>query len=158
MAANLAPTHPSTTASDTDEGSAPALPLVAAGTFLTCVAGRDFAGLARTLTRDARFRALLPGGYLELTGADAIADQFASWFGHADPLDLADGAVGEVGGRVHLHMRLRLRSPRLGAGWFVVEQQVYAGADERGRIARMDLLCTGYRREERPDAGDDDGS
>jgi hypothetical protein len=32
-------------------------------------------------------------------------------------------------------------------GWFTVEQQAYADTDESGRIARLDLLCTGYRPE-----------
>ena len=52
-----------------------------------------------------------------------------------------------MGGLLHLHWRLRLRAERLGAGWFTVEQQVYADTDESGRIARLDLLCTGYRPE-----------
>jgi hypothetical protein len=46
-----------------------------------------------------------------------------------------------------LHWRLRLRAVRLGAGWFTVEQQVYADTGESGRIVRLDLLCTGYRSE-----------
>src|SRR5262249_34222803 len=52
--------------------------------------------------------------------------------------------VGEVGGRLHLRWRLRLKAERLGAGWFVVEQQAYADTDEAGRIDRLDPLCTGY--------------
>jgi hypothetical protein len=48
---------------------------------------------------------------------------------------------------LHLHWRLRLRAERLGAGWFTVEQQVYADTDGSGRIVRLDLLCTGYRPE-----------
>jgi len=58
---------------------------------------------------------------------------------------LVEATVGEVGGRLHLHWRLRLRAERLGSGWFTVEQQAYADTDESGRIARLDLLCTGYR-------------
>lgn len=55
--------------------------------------------------------------------------------------------MGDVGGRLHMRWRLRLRAARLGSGWFTVEQQVYADADGSGRIARLDLLCTGYRAE-----------
>ena len=33
---------------------------------------------------------------------------------------------------------------RLGAGWFTVEQQAYGDTASDGRIARLDLLCTGY--------------
>ena len=39
------------------------------------------------------------------------------------------------------------RTLDLGAGWFTVEQQAYADAGEDGRIARLDLVCTGYRPE-----------
>ena len=33
------------------------------------------------------------------------------------------------------------------AGWFIVEQQAYADTGEDGRLAWLDLLCTGYRSE-----------
>jgi hypothetical protein len=84
---------------------------------------------------------------MEWTGAEVIAGQFAGWFGDTEDFDLVDAAVGEVGGRLHLRWRLRLQAERLGTGWFTVEQQAYADADDRGRIARLDLLCTGYRNE-----------
>ena len=61
-----------------------------------------------------------------------------------------EATVGEVGGRLRLHWRLRLQAERLGTGWFTVEQQAYADATDGGRIARLDLLCTGYR----PEPGD----
>jgi hypothetical protein len=85
------------------------------------------------------------------TGAQAIADRFEGWFGDTQDFDLVEATVGEVGGRLHLHWRLRLRAERLGTGWFTVEQQAYADTDDGGRIAQIDLLCTGYRAE-----GDDD--
>ncbi len=42
------------------------------------------------------------------------------------------------------------RAERLGTGWFTVEQQAYADTADGGRIARLDLLCTGYRPGGRP--------
>jgi hypothetical protein len=90
---------------------------------------------------------LLPSGLWEWAGADAIAGRFARWFGDTEDFDLVEATVGEVGGRLHLHWRLRLRAERFGTGWFTVEQQAYADTDESGRIARLDLLCTGYRPE-----------
>jgi fermentation-respiration switch protein FrsA (DUF1100 family) len=122
-----------------------------AGSFLEGLAAQDFAQLAGALAAGARLRALLPPGPREWTGAQVIADRFAGWFGDTEDFDLVEATVGEVGGRLHLHWRLRLRAERLGAGWFTVEQQAYADTDESGRIARLDLLCTGYRPE-----GDDD--
>jgi hypothetical protein len=120
---------------------------VPARSFLEGLAAQDFAGLGGALAADARLRALLPSGLREWAGAEAIAGRFARWFGDTEDFELMEATVGEVGGRLHLHWRLRLRAERLGAGWFTVEQQAYADTDRSGRIARLDLLCTGYRRE-----------
>jgi hypothetical protein len=117
-----------------------------ADVFLEGLAAQDFAQLGGALAADACLRALLPSGLWEWAGAEAIADRFERWFGRTEDFELVEAANGEVGGRLHLRWRLRLRAKRLGAGWFTVEQQVYADADD-GRIARLDLLCTGYRPE-----------
>jgi hypothetical protein len=118
-----------------------------AGAFLEGLAGQDFAQLGGALAADAHLRALLPAGLREWTGAETIADRFAGWFGETEDYELVEATVSEVGGRLHLHWRLRLRAQRLGAGWFTVEQQAYADTGDGGRIARLDLLCTGYRPE-----------
>ena len=129
-----------------DSHSAPAaVPQFAlAGAFLEGLAAQDFAGLSGALTAGACLRALLPSGLREWTGAEAIARVFDRWFGDTGNFELIEATIGEVGGRLHLHWRLRLRAGRLGRGWFTVEQQAYADTDEGGRIARLDLLCTGY--------------
>jgi hypothetical protein len=118
-----------------------------AGSFLERLAVQDFAGLGDALTADVRLRALLPGGFKEWAGAEAVAGRFARWFGDTEEYELVSATIGEVGGRLHLHWRLRLRAERLGAGWFTVEQQAYADTGDGGRIARLDVLCTGYRPE-----------
>jgi len=118
-----------------------------AGSFVEGLAAQDFAVLGGALAAGACLRALLPSGLREWAGADAIADRFAYWFGDTEDFELVEAAVGEVGGRLHLQWRLRLRAERLGRGWFTVEQQAYADTDESGRIAQLDLLCTGYRPE-----------
>ena len=122
-----------------------------AGSFLEGLAAQNFTRLSDALATGAHLRALVPPGLREWTGAQAIAGQFARWFGDTEDFDLVEATVGEVGDRLHLHWRLRLRAERLGAGWFTVEQQAYADTGEDGRIARIDLLCTGYR----PEAGHD---
>ncbi len=111
---------------------------------------RISARLGDALTADARLRALLPPGFREWTGHRA-SPAFGSWFGNTEGFELVEATVGEVGGRLRLQWRLRLQAERLGTGWFTVEQQAYADAVDGGRIARLDLLCTGYR----PEAGDD---
>jgi hypothetical protein len=132
-------------AADAVPASAPA------GSFVEGIAAQEFAELGGALTADACLRALLPSGLLERAGAEAIARVFARWFGHTEDFELIEASVGEMGGRLHLQWRLRLRAQRLGAGWFTVEQQAYADTDDSGRIARIDLLCTGYR----PEGGHD---
>jgi hypothetical protein len=131
-----------------DHSGASVVPQFAlAGSFLEGLASQDFARLGGALAAGACLRALLPSGLREWTGAEVIADRFAGWFGDTQDFDLVEATVGEVGGRLHLHWRLRLRAERLGAGWFTVEQQAYADTDESGRIAGLDLLCTGFRPE-----------
>ncbi len=131
-----------------DPAAASVMPQSAlAGSFLEGLAAQDFARLGDALAADACLRALLPSGLREWVGADAIAHRFARWFGGTEDFDLVEAAVGEVGGRLHLRWRLRLRAERLGTGWFTVEQQGYADTGEDGRITRLDLVCTGYRPE-----------
>ena len=122
-----------------------------AGLFLEGLAAQDFARLGDALAADVRLRALLPGSFREWTGAEEVAGRFAQWFGDTGDFELIEAAAGEVGGRLQLRWRLRLRAQRLGPGWFTVEQQAYADTGEDGRIARLDLLCTGYRPEEDDD-------
>lgn len=118
-----------------------------ADALLEGLAAQDFALLGGAFTGDARLRALLPARLRECAGADVIAAQFASWFGQTEEFEFVEATAGEVGGRLHLRWRLRLRAERLGGGWFTVEQQAYADTAGDGRIAQLDLLCTGYRPE-----------
>jgi hypothetical protein len=122
-----------------------------AGALLEGLAAQDFTLVGGAFTSDARLRALLPARLRECDGANVIAEQFASWFGQTEDFEFVEGSAADVGGRLHLRWRLRLRAERVGAGWFTVEQQAYADTGEDGRIVRLDLLCTGYR-PERDDA------
>ena len=115
-----------------------------AGTFLEALACQDFDRLASTLDDDASLSALVPRGLRESRGPAEIRATFARWFGDTGEFDLVEAVVGEVGSRLHLRWRARLRAARLGDGCFVVEQQVYADTTADGRIARMSLLCSGY--------------
>lgn len=118
-----------------------------AGTFLEALAAQDFTRLATTLGEHASLQALVPRGLREWLGADQICAAFTVWFGDTDDFDLIDAYVGEVGPQLHLRWRVRLQAQRLGDGWFVVEQQVYADTEVGGRITQLRLLCSGYCRE-----------
>ena len=117
------------------------------GVFLEALADRDFDRLATTLAPTVRFRAMLPPGPMESSGAEAVSGMFGSWFGAADEFELVDATVGEVGGRLHLSWRLRLRPApfAIGEGWHVIEQHAYA--DARETIDSLDLLCSGFHAE-----------
>ncbi len=117
----------------------------AAGTFLGGLAAQDFDRLAAALADDVHLRALVSPGLREWDGAADVAGQFGRWFGDTEQFDLVDASIGEVADRLHLRWRLRLQAERLGDGWFAVEQQAYVDTDPEGQIARIDLLCTGYR-------------
>lgn len=126
----------------TSIADAPALAV--AGAFLDGLATQDFARLSAALAPQVHLRALLPGGPREWTGAAAVADRFARWFGDTVQFEPIESTVGEVGSRTHLRWRFRLQADRLGPGSFVVEQLAYADVDGRGHIARLDVLCTGF--------------
>jgi hypothetical protein len=127
--------------------SPPPAPLDVAGTFLEALLGGDFARLAGCLHRDARLRALTPGGRRDQEGAADVADQFATWFGGDRTVEPVAATVGEVGGRLHLRWRLRVRLEPDAAGWHVIEQDVFADCDD-DRIRAIDLLCSGFREDD----------
>jgi hypothetical protein len=117
------------------------------GVFLESLANRNFDRLAETLAPEVRFRAMLPPGPMDWEGADTVSGVFGSWFGDAKDFELIDAAVGEVGGRLHLSWRLRVRPAPfgIGDGWHVIEQQAYADAGDT--IDSLDLLCSGFHPE-----------
>lgn len=117
------------------------------GLFLEALANRDYARLATTLGSAVRFRALLPPGPMAREGSEAVTKAFSSWFGEADEFELVDATVGEVGGRLHLSWRLRVRPAPcgIGDGWHVIEQHAYADAVDT--IDTLDLLCSGFKPE-----------
>src|SRR4051794_31683932 len=118
------------------------------GLLLEALAARDFTQLADCFESAATMRALLPRGLAECQGANQIVDMMQSWFGAAEEFEVLDGTVGEVGGRVHVGWRLRLRpTPRGDDAWHVIEQQAYLRAGER--IDAIDLLCSGFQPDER---------
>jgi hypothetical protein len=114
------------------------------GTFLEALATRDYERMATTLGPNIRFRALLPPGPMQSQGPPQVAEAFRSWFGGADDFELIDATVGEIGGRLHLSWRIRVRPAPfgIGAGWHVIEQHGYADATDL--IETLDLLCSGF--------------
>jgi hypothetical protein len=115
-------------------------------TLVAALAERDFERLARKLAPAVRMRALIPPGPVELTGAKPAAARFASWFGESDGLELVQSGSDEVGDRLHVFYRLRVKRP--GDPWKVIEQHLFCALDD-GHITALDLVCSGFR----PDLG-----
>ena len=118
------------------------------GVFLEALANRDYRRMATILGPAVRLRAMLPPGPMDWEGPDEVSGVFSSWFGDAEDFELVGATVGEVGGRLHLSWRLRLRPAPfgIGEGWHVIEQQAYADAGDN--IESLDLLCSGFQREQ----------
>jgi hypothetical protein len=106
------------------------------------LAEQDFDRLASTLSTNVRMRALIPPGPVELTGAEQAAARFASWFGRTNELELIRSGSEDVGDRLHVFYRLRVKRP--GDPWKIVEQHLFC-ALENGDVAALDLLCSGFR-------------
>lgn len=130
-----------------DESLPPVARWSVGGVFLEAFANRDYQRMAATLSPEVRLRAMLPPGPMDWEGPATVAEVFGSWFGSAPDFELIDAAVGEVGGRLHLSWRVRVRPAPfgIGDGWHVIEQQAYADAGEA--ITSLDLLCSGFRAE-----------
>ena len=121
-----------------------------AGAFLEAFAARDFDALGRCLDADVRFRALIPPGLVDVTGIEDTVGRFRHWFG-AETFELVDASVGRVGDRIALSWRVRSSPPGEPAVIKIVEQRLFAAADDR--IHAIDLLCSGFqfeRKECRP--------
>jgi hypothetical protein len=113
--------------------------------LVAALAEQDFGRLAGTLTPDVSMRALIPPGSVELSGAEPAAARFASWFGESNKLELVHSGSDEVGDRLHVFYRLRVKRP--GDPWKIIEQHLFCALDD-GRITALDLVCSGFR----PDA------
>lgn len=110
--------------------------------FVTALAERDFLRLAETLTADVRMRALIPPGPIEISGAEAAAAKFSSWFGDAEEFELVRSGRDDVADRLHVFYRLRVK--KAGDVTKIVEQHLLCTLDD-DRISAFDLVCSGFR-------------
>lgn len=114
-------------------------------TLISALTQRNFPRLADTLTPDVRVRALIPPGVVELSGAEAAAAKFASWFGDAEELELIRAGSDTFADRLHVFYRLRVTKP--GNPPKLVEQHLVCAVNG-DRIEGIDLVCTGFRPDE----------
>lgn len=131
---------PSTQWGGDDDGADPARQ--AADRLVRAVAARDYGRLFDALARDARFRYLIPDGPGQVTGAADVTAKYFEWFGDVDALDIEEVLVHRVSDRTSARYRFRLRE---GPSREIVEQQAFVDVDTDGRIAGIDLVCSGFR-------------
>jgi hypothetical protein len=113
-----------------------------AGQLLDAFTRRDFAAMSECLDSDVRFRALIPPGLVDVTGADATVANFARWFGSHDEFDVIDAAIGQVGTRLYLRWRVQTQAAGDPDSLRVIEQHLFATAADRIHV--LDLLCSGF--------------
>ena len=109
--------------------------------FVEAVAAQDRAALAECFVPDVLFRALTPPGYRERTSAAEAAALVTQWFGESTELRLLDSHGYDVGDRMHVSYRF---TGVENGETYVVEQHLFCVLQD-GKIARADLLCSGFR-------------
>ena len=88
-----------------------------------------------------------PAASREWHGRSGVNAAFTGWFDGFDEYELVDAEICEVGPRLHLSWRLRVRTTAISDRSLLVEQHVYADIDADGRISQLSLLCSGFWRE-----------
>ena len=109
--------------------------------LVDAIAAQDWTRLRACFAPEVHFRALIPSGVRERTGAADTVELIARWFGDAKPLDLLDSEIDDVGDR--LHVAYRFHAVEEGEH-YLVEQHLYCVAGDEG-IESANLLCSGFR-------------
>jgi hypothetical protein len=112
-----------------------------AAAVAAAVARRDPERLAAMLTETARLRALLPGSATVAHGRSDVAAGFLGWFADFDTADVLESAGEAVADRLLIHYRLGLS--RAKTRWVCTQTAVCKVVE--GRLAVIDLLCSGFR-------------
>lgn len=111
--------------------------------FAQALGARDFEALAKWFHTDVRGRLLTPSALAMPLGRAALVNKFRGWFGEVERLELVSASCDQLGARVAIGYRLRVRES---GHWYVVAQQTYSRL-EQGLIAHFDLLCSGFQPE-----------
>jgi TusA-related sulfurtransferase len=114
----------------------------AAERLVGALAARDYTHLFGALAHDARLRYLIPSGPGQVAGAADVAAKYFEWFGDVVALEVQEVLIERISDRTSARYRFLLREDR---DWESVEQQAYLDVDAEGRIAVIDLLCSGFR-------------
>jgi hypothetical protein len=112
--------------------------------FARAIAAKDAPALLGLLAPEVDFRAMTPVRFWESNSAVEVVDDvvFGKWFEPTDLIESIEGIENDVVmDRERVGYRFRVTNAD---GAFVVEQQAYLGVQD-DRIARLRIMCTGYR-------------
>jgi hypothetical protein len=120
--------------------------------FAEALSSKDREALTSIIDPAVDFRGLTPGREWRATSPDEVAEiVFGSWFEPTDRIvDVLDVRTRDVADRHHVLYRFRVENED---GVSLVEQQGYYDTTPAGRIARMSMVCSGYRPWEGDTAG-----
>ena len=105
------------------------------------VAHRDPQQLAAALTETVRLRALLPGGLVESHGRADVAACCRALVRDFDTVEVLESAGEDVADRLLIHYRLGVSQGT--TRWVCTQTAVCKVVD--GRLAVINLLCSGFR-------------
>ena len=112
-----------------------------ATTLAAAVADRNSTRLAAAVTDTVRLRALLPAGPIQVHGRDDVVACFGRWFADMDTVELVESAGEAMADRFLIHYRLDLA--QRGTRWACTQTSICK--IDHGRLATIDLLCSGFR-------------
>jgi TusA-related sulfurtransferase len=108
---------------------------------VAALADRDPKRLEECLCPQARLRALVPSGFREREGSSEVAATLVTWFAEAESIEVLDQGADRIAGR--LRLRYRFRERYADGAVEVIEQHAFCDVEE-GRIASIDLVCSGH--------------
>ncbi len=114
------------------------------GEFVAALADRDAQRLGSCLAGDVRLRALVPSGYQEHRGSTAVISRFMSWFEEPDTIQVLDKSEHTVVDRLRLYYQFR--EVYADGASEIIEQSAICDIRD-GKLAGIDLLCSGHRPE-----------
>ena len=107
--------------------------------FVESFADADFERIESLLAPDVAFRKLTPGGYAEATTVEGALEWFRNWRADVEDAELLAARVEPIGGKIQIEYTVR----GVEDGMLQVFRQTAYATIEDGRIAAMDVLCSG---------------
>lgn len=114
--------------------------------FVQSLAEKDRDGLLALFAPTVDFRGMTPGRFWEAASPAEVIDEvlLGHWFENHDSVEevlALDSGTHVDRQRVDYLMRVRSRDDLC-----LVEQRGYFDLDDEGRITKMNLVCSGFRR------------